>query len=120
MNSYRELVVWQRAMDLVEEVYELSRLLPREERYALTDQLRRAAVSIPSNIAEGYGRNSRHEYVRFLNIARGSKNEVQTQLLICTRLGYLSEEQVETAFLLCEEIGKLVHRLVARLLPAEE
>jgi len=105
-------------MDLVEEIYDLTKMLPREERYALTDQLRRAAISVPSNIAEGYGRGSRNEYIRFLNIARGSKNEVQTQLLLCVRLGYLSAEQIEMAFSLCEEIGKLIHRLSSRLLGA--
>ncbi len=74
MQNYKELTVWQKSMDLVEEVYRLLKLLPREEQYALSDQLRRAAVSVPSNIAEGYGRHAAKDYLRFLNIARGSKN----------------------------------------------
>ena len=84
MGDYRDLVVWQRSMELVKLVYGLTKQLPREETFALSNQLRRAVVSIPSNIAEGYGRNSKQDYLRFLNIARGSKNEVETQLQICS------------------------------------
>ena len=72
MKSYRELIVWQRGIDLAEEIYRLIELLPKEERFSLCDQLRRSVISIPSNIAEGYGRNAVKEYVRFLNISRGS------------------------------------------------
>ena len=117
MESYRELIVWQRSMVLVEEVYRLIRRLPAEEKYALSDQLRRAVVSIPSNIAEGYGRNAAKEYVRFLNIARGSKYEVETQLLICVRLHYLEEEDIQHALSLCEEIGRMLNILIKKLLP---
>lgn len=117
MESYRELIVWQRSMVLVEEVYRLIRRLPAEEKYAMSDQLRRAVVSIPSNIAEGYGRNAAKEYVRFLNIARGSKYEVETQLLICVRLHYLQEENIRQALTLCEEIGRMLNILIKKLLP---
>lgn len=117
MESYRELIVWQRSMVLVEEVYRLIRRLPAEEKYALSDQLRRAVVSIPSNIAEGYGRNAAKEYVRFLNIARGSKYEVETQLLICVRLHYLQEVDIQQALALCEEIGRMLNILIKKLLP---
>ena len=117
MQSYRDLIVWQKAMDLVEEVYRIVKLLPREEQYALSDQIRRAVVSIPSNIAEGYGRNASREYARFLNIARGSKHELETQLLICVRLGYLAEHQIEPAMALCDEIGKMLNSLIKKLLP---
>lgn len=82
-SDYKRLKVWQKAMDLKEEVYRLVRLLPREETYALSDQLRRAVVSMLSNIAEGHGRGSDKEFVKFLTIARGSLFEVETQLLIC-------------------------------------
>ncbi len=101
MKSYRGLAVWEKAMDLVEEVYRITNLLPKGERYALSDQLRRAVVSIPSNIAEGYGRNGVKEYARFLNIARGSKYEVETQLLICVRLRFVTDSEINKAMSLC-------------------
>ena len=88
--DYRELKVWQKSMTLCEKVYLLLRQFPNEERHALCDQLRRAVVSIPSNIAEGNGRDSRIEYARFLSIARGSVFEVQTQLELANRLGYVT------------------------------
>ena len=106
VNSYRELVVWQKAMDLVIEVYRLVKLLPLEERYALSDQMRRSAVSIPSNIAEGHTRNSTKEYIQYLSIAKGSNAELQMQLSICSRLGYLSNEQISNAIVISEEVGK--------------
>ena len=115
INSYRDLVVWQRAMELVEEVYRLVRLLPKEEGYGLSDQLRRAVVSIPSNIAEGYGRMAAKDYSRFLVIARGSKYELETQLEICCRVGYLKEKDVERAFKLCESVGKMLNSILAKL-----
>lgn len=115
MQSYREMKVWQKSMDLVEEVYRLAKLLPREEQYALSDQLRRAAVSIPSNIAEGYGRNAIKDYIRFLNIARGSRHEVETQLLICVRLKFLPEPEISLAMNLCDEIGKMLNALINKL-----
>ena len=88
-NDYRDLIVWQRSMTLCEEVYSLLEHFPPKEQYALCDQLRRAVVSIPSNIAEGNGRDSKVEYARFLAIARGSVFEVQTQLELAERLGYV-------------------------------
>ena len=118
MESYKELIVWQKAMDLVEEIYRLVKLLPKEEQYALSDQLRRAAVSIPSNIAEGYGRSQGREYVRFLNIARGSKNEVETQLLICVRLGYVPEGKINQAMQMCDEVGKILNKIIKSLSPS--
>ena len=88
INDYRDLQVWQHAMTLCEKVYAHLRKFPVEERYGLCDQIRRAVVSIPSNIAEGNGRDSRSEYAHFLSIARGSTCEVQTQLELGERLGY--------------------------------
>jgi len=114
---YRELTVWQKAMVLVEEVYKLTETFPQSEQYGLTNQLRRAAVSIPSNIAEGNSRNSLQEYARFLSIARGSKSEVETQLEIGVRLNYISPDQTEHALELCSEIGKMLNRLIKKLLP---
>jgi four helix bundle protein len=80
MKSYRDLIVWQKSMSLVTEVYKLTRQLPDEERFGLISQIKRSSVSIPSNIAEGYGRNYRNDYIRFLQISRGSLYECQTQL----------------------------------------
>jgi len=116
-KSYRELIVWQKAMELVVEVYNLTKLLPKEELYALTNQIRRAVVSIPSNIAEGNARHTSTEYVRFLAIARGSKSEVDTQLEICVRLNYITPEQVQTAMGLCSEVGRMLNSMIQKLLP---
>ncbi|MDO5113307.1 MAG: four helix bundle protein [Planctomycetia bacterium] len=115
VKSYQELIVWQKAMDLVTEVYKLVKLLPKEELYALSDQLRRAAVSIPSNIAEGQARNSTREFVNFLSIARGSNAELHTQLMICVRLKYLTQSQIQTAQSLCQEVGKMLIALIGKL-----
>ncbi len=102
-------------MELVTEVYRLVRLLPKEETYALSDQMRRAAVSIPSNIAEGYSRNSDRELAQFLYIARGSKAELETQLLIAESLGYMSDVQIQNALSLCEEVGKMLNAFLKRI-----
>ncbi len=115
MRSYRELVVWQRAMQLTVAVYRCTKLFPREEMYGLTSQLRRAAVSVPSNIAEGYGRNSRREYRHFLAIARGSNMEVQTQLLIAKALSFGSDDQISGAQALSEETGRMIAAMLRRL-----
>ena len=115
MKNYRELVVWQKSMELVKQVYIATRLLPKEELFALTNQIRRAVISIPSNIAEGYGRHSRNDYLRFLNIARGSKNEVETQLHICLMLDYLKPEDISEAQAVCTEVGKMLNSLIASL-----
>ena len=112
MEDYRNLVVWQKSMDLVKQVYALTRLLPKEEIFALSNQIRRAVVSIPSNIAEGYGRHSRNDYLRFLNIARGSKNEVETQLQICLMLDYLKPEDIAETQAVCTEVGKMLNSLI--------
>ena len=102
-------------MDLVKEVYALTCLLPKEETFGLSNQIRRASVSIPSNIAEGYGRNSVKDYLRFLAIARGSKYEVETQLDICVMLSFFSYERSRKAYMLCDEIGKMLNTLIGRL-----
>ena len=108
---YKDLIVWQKAMDLTDEIYRLVRGLPKEELFSLSDQLRRAAVSIPSNIAEGYGRQTDKEFKQFLSIARGSAFEVETQLSICIRQGFLSDAQARTALVLCDEIGRMLTTL---------
>ena len=117
MDSYQDLIVWQKSMQLVKEVYTLVKMLPKEEQFALSDQMRRAVVSIPSNIAEGYGRNSTNDYIRFLNIARGSKYELETQIQICVMLNYISKEKAATALELSEEIGRMINALIKKLMP---
>ena len=95
IEDYKDLIVWQRSMELAEEVYRLVKKLPKEELFALSDQIRRAVISIPSNIAEGYERNSTKEYIHFLSIAKGSKAELETQLLLCTKIHYLNNSDIE-------------------------
>ena len=101
-------------MDLVDEVYRLVELLPKKELFALSNQLRRSVVSIPSNIAEGHGRHTRKEFTQFLSIARGSAFEVETQIYIGVRQSYFTEEQAKTALNLCEEIGKILTKMTVR------
>ena len=115
LQSYKELVVWQKAMDLTVEIYKLVKLLPKEETYALSDQMRRAVVSIPSNIAEGQGRNHPKVFVNFLSIARGSQSELNTQLEICIKLNYFTEQDAKNAFNLCEEVGKMLSTLIKKI-----
>ena len=114
-KDYKELIVWQKAMDLVVEVYDLAKRLPKEELYALSDQMRRAAVSVPSNIAEGHSRSSTKEFIQFLSIAKGSNAEVQTQLFICVRLQYLTDEQISKAVALSFEVGKMINSIMQRI-----
>lgn len=91
MNRYKDLIVWQKAMELVVLVYAFVKNLPREELYGLSDQMRRAVVSVPSNIAEGYMRGSKKEFSHFLTIAMGSCAELETQIELCKRLGFCSD-----------------------------
>jgi len=112
-TSYQDLIVWKKSMDLVDEVYRLVKLLPKEELFALADQLRRSAVSVPSNIAEGHGRQTRKEFSQFLSIARGSVFEVETQLYIGIRQAYFTGSQAKAALDLCGEIGKILTKMTA-------
>jgi len=91
INSYKDLIVWQRGMDLVETMYQITAKLPVSEQWGLISQMRRAAVSVPSNIAEGYGRQATGEYRHHLSIGRASLLELETQVLLCHRLKYLTE-----------------------------
>jgi len=116
LRNYQELIVWQKAMDLVIAVYQQTREFPREELYGLTNQLRRASVSIPSNIAEGQGRNTTGDFRQFLSIAYGSLQEVETQLLIAGRLHNLNAEQLDPLLAQCAEVGRLINGL-SRSLP---
>ena len=115
IRSFRDLVVWQKAMSLVELVYAITRQFPPDERYALISQLKRASVSVPSNIAEGYGRNSTTDYIRFLKISLGSLYEIDTQLELAGRLGFVAKEDAKDTLELCEEIEKMLIALVSKL-----
>lgn len=111
VKSYQELIVWQKAMDLVVSIYQATRTLPREEMFGLTSQMRRAAVSIPSNIAEGQGRHITKEFLNHLSIACGSLNELETQLLIAKRLELLDQDQANHILVQMAEVARLLNAL---------
>jgi four helix bundle protein len=115
VRNYQDLIVWQKAMHLVEEIYTASRSFPREEVYGLTSQLRRAAVSIPSNIAEGQGRRTAADFVRHLSISYGSLREVETQTIIAARLQYLTKQRCQEILKLAGEVGRLLNGLMSSL-----
>ena len=119
VQSYRDLIVWQRAMDLVLAVFEVTRAFPREEAFGLTSQLRRACVSVPSNIAEGQGRHSPKEFVRFLEIAHGSLQEVETQVMIAHRLHYVDDTREQLLLTQCAEVARLLHGLTHSIRPTD-
>ena len=114
-ESVRELIVWQRSIQLSLAVYKLTAKFPKEELYGLTSQMRRAAVSIPSNIAEGYGRGARGEYKQFLGIARGSTLELETQLVIANELGYCDLDGFQAVETVSNEVSKMLHALLRKL-----
>ncbi len=115
IESHRDLLVWQKSMDLIVAIYRITQKLPSYEQFGLTSQLRRAAVSIPSNIAEGYGRQSSGNYRQFLSVSRGSLLEVETQIELCVRLGYLT--QPDTVSILAEitELSKMLTSLISKI-----
>ncbi len=114
-SSFRDLKVWQRAIENTVAIYKLTSGFPGHEIYGLTSQLRRASVSVASNIAEGYGRGSSGEYRQFLGMARGSNSEVETQLILATQLGFGEARQVEQAESLTTEVGKMLNALMRTL-----
>ena len=111
-ESFKKLIVWQKAVELAVQVQDATSRFPNEERYGLSSQMRRAAVSIPSNIAEGYGRVGQRDYVHFLGIARGSAYELQTQVVIATRVGYVVDGGIES---LIDEICKMLTSQILQL-----
>lgn len=111
IKYYRELIAWQKAMELVKSVYELTAYFPKEEIYGLTGQMRRAAVAIPSNIAEGQGCNSTKDFLRFISISYGSLLELETQISISEMLNYLASEETNLLLGKCAEVGRLVNGL---------
>jgi len=115
VKNYQELIPWQRAMDLVADVYKATKDFPREEIYALTSQVRRAAVSIPSNIAEGQGGRTTADFLRHLSIAYGSLREVETQALIARRLRYIAQTKLDEVMNRAGEVGRLLNGLMSSL-----
>jgi len=115
MQTYKDLLVWQKGIELCESIYVISRSFPREELYGLTTQIRRAAISVPSNIADGSGRTTRGEFVQSVGHSRGSLFEVETQLLVAKKVSYLSEEQIQPVLVLTGEIGRLSSGLIRSL-----
>ena len=108
ISNYKELDVWKKSMEVAIKVYKLVKFLPSEEKFCLSDQMRRAVISIPSNIAEGNQRYSSREYKHFLTISKGSLAELETQLLLCEGLGYLQHQDIIPILSLCTEIGKMM------------
>ena len=115
IESYRDLIVWQKSIQLVKGIYQLTRSFPKEELYGLVMQMRRSSVSIPSNIAEGYGRNSKSDYLRFLKIAVGSLYELQTQLEIALELSFTRKDNISDILKLGIEIEKMLVSLIRNL-----
>ena len=115
IKSYKDLLVWEKGILIVKQTYKLTNLLPDNEKFGLTSQLRRAAVSIPSNIAEGYGRDYTRNYSQFLKIARGSLMELENQLIICRELEYLTEENTKEIDLLIIEEIKMLNSLIKKM-----
>jgi four helix bundle protein len=115
MHNYLELKIWQRSRDLVKQVYQLTESFPGNQQYGLTSQMQRAAISIPSNIAEGAGRNSNKEFIRFLDIANGSAFELETQLFLSDDLGYTDNNQVENIISELKEIQRMIFKLRSSL-----
>lgn len=115
MESYKELEVWKQGIELAIQAYRLTQTFPAEERLGLAAQIRRAASSIPANIAEGWGRGSTKEYLQFLRIARASLMELETHLVLATRLGYIPQDTAATLQREVESLGKRINRLITRL-----
>ena len=115
LNSYRDLIVWQKAMELVKKTYAIIAILPKEEKYALCDQLKRASISVPANIAEGMGRRSKKEQIHFLEIAFGSLMETFCHIEIAKDLGYITEEQLNEKEKRIEIISKRLSKLTSSI-----
>ena len=115
VKTFRDLLVWQKSMTLVTDVYRVTKEFPNDERFGLTSQIRRSAVSLPSNIAEGHGRNSTKEYIQFLNITMGSMNELETQLEISKNLKYLEDGVFQKLHDNCREIERMLSSLIRKL-----
>ena len=116
IKSYQDLIVWQKSVLLVTDIYTITKTFPQDERFGITSQLNRAAVSIPTNIAEGWGRETSKNYLQFLRISRGSIMEVQTLLIITKNLNYISEEKFDILRNKTEEVGKILQGLIKSII----
>jgi four helix bundle protein len=114
-QNYRDLIVWQKSMDLTVDIYKLAKSLPESEKYGLRSQMQRAASSIPMNIAEGYGRRKRGEYLQHLSYARGSLAELETQLILVSRLDMLDRDTIKPVWTQADEIGRMLLALMSKL-----
>ncbi|MGD0730772.1 MAG: four helix bundle protein [Terracidiphilus sp.] len=114
-QSFKDLVVWQRSIELATDVYKLTSHFPEAKRFGLTNQMRRASVSIPSNIAEGYGRSTKGEYILFLGHAHGSCTELETQIVIAKNLGFGTTPNLQSTEILCSDVGRLLGALIKSL-----
>ena len=112
--NYKDLVVWQKSIVFVSEIYVLTSNFPQDERFSLVDQMRRAAVSIPSNIAEGHARKSNADFARFLRISYGSAAELETQLIIANNLHYLTDSELQASLLKITELQKMLNALISK------
>jgi four helix bundle protein len=115
IRSFRDLKVWQRSMDVAEQAYRLTRTFPNDERFGLSSQIRRAAASIPANIAEGHGRGTRASYASFLRIARGSLRELETHLILAARVEITPTGTTDKILADIDELGRMLHGLLSRL-----
>ena len=115
VNSYQDLKVWQLGMKLAEDCYNLTKPFPKEELFGMTSQIRRAATSIPVNIAEGWGREGTREYIQFLRVAQGSLKELETHLILCQRVDLARQDQVTPMLSICTELGKMIRSLIGSL-----
>ena len=115
VTSYRDLIAWQKAMDVVTDVYRITESFPTREQFGLTNQARRAAVSVPSNIAEGQGRGTTKDYIHFLHISRGSLQELETQLMLAQRLGYQEASKIEPLLTRTAEVSRIISGLINSL-----
>ena len=115
LSSFMELDVWKKSNQLAGEIKRITKKLPKHEKYELADQMRRAADSVPSNIAEGYGRKGRNEYLHFLGIAQGSNNELIAQLYVCLEGEYLTKAETKKALTLAFDVSRMLRKLIASL-----
>ena len=113
MGTFKDLKAWQRSMDLAEAIYEVTASFPKEERFTLVDQMRRSAISVISNIAEGYGRGTDKDLTHFLYMARGSANELSAQIELSKRLSYISDDSFVNMDALCMEVNKMLSSLIS-------
>ncbi len=115
IKDFKDLIIWQKGMIIAEKCYQLTKSFPKDELYGMVQQVRRSSVSIPANIAEGYGRRSKKDYARFLNISQGSINELQTHLILCQRVRICEKKDIESIISLLQEETRMIISLIKKL-----